>query len=115
LVCEHGFPYLLESWAKTVSALEAGYDSLFDEYLNDVDSRKIIDELSIHASDAERAVVEASLPALDSRFVAATRPIAMCVWGDQNATKYGYSPERDWWYYRLPSNLSRVADPGRWP
>jgi len=115
LVRERGFPYLLEGWADTVGAIEAGYAALFDEYLNDVDGRRIIDELATHATDAEWAAVESALPALDSRFVAATRPVPSCVWGDWNAAKYGYSPARDCWYYRLPVNLSRVKDRERWP
>ena len=115
LVRDRGFPYLLERWATTVSAVETGYELLFDEYLNDVDARKIIDELAGDATDTEWSVVKAVLPALDSRFFSATRPVPSCIWGDQNAIKHGYSADRDWWYYRLPLNLTRVTDGERWP
>ena len=112
---DRGFPYLLERWAETVSAIETGYHLLFDEYLNDVDSRKIIDELSTHASCAEWAMMKVTLPGLDARFLAATQSVSSCIWSDHNAARYGYSPVRDWWYYRLPANLTHVADRERWP
>jgi len=114
-VREGGFGYLLEGWKHTVVEVEDGYRSLFDEYLNDMDGRKIIDELATHASDEEWAEVEAMLPSLDARFHAATRPVEVCILGEHNAAKHGYRMDRDWWYFRVPTNLGRVGDPGRWP
>jgi hypothetical protein len=114
-VCEAGFGYLLDCWTKIVAEVEAGYRGLFDEYLNDVDARRIIDELASYASDAEWAEVEASLPSLDGRFHAATRPVEVCIWGEHNAAKHGYRADRDWWYFRVPTNLEHVGDRGRWP
>jgi hypothetical protein len=115
LVCEGGFDYLLNRWARTVTAVEGGYRSLYDEFLNDMDARRIIDALATYADDDEWAGVEAVLPSLDARFLAATRPVETCVWGERNVAKYGYRPDRDWWYYRVPQDLSRVTDRGRWP
>ena len=114
-VCEGGFDYLLDRWTKIVADVEAGYRLYFDEYLNDMDARSIIDELGTYASDDEWAAVEAALPSLDARFLAATRPIEICIWGERNVAKHGYRPDRDWWYYRVPLDLSRVRDRGRWP
>lgn len=71
-VREGGFGYLLDSWAKIVAEIETGYHGLFDEFLNDMDARKIIDELATHASDEKWEAVEAVLPSLDARFFAAT-------------------------------------------
>ena len=78
-VRDGGFDYLLDCWAKTVAEVETGYRGLFDEYLNDMDARKIIDELATYASDDEWAQVEALLPHLDERFCAATRPVEVCI------------------------------------
>ena len=114
-VCEGGFGYLLDRWTKIVAEVETGYRRLFDEYLNDMDARKIIDELATYASDDEWAEVEALLPSLDDRFHAATRAVEACIRGERNAAKYGYRADQDWWYFRVPTNLERVADRGRWP
>jgi hypothetical protein len=114
-VCEGGFDYLLDRWTKIVAAVEEGHSLYFDEYLNDMDARKIIDELGTVASDGEWAAVEAVLPSLDARFLSATRPVDTCIWGERNVAKYGHRPDRDWWYYRVPLDLSRVGDRERWP
>ena len=113
--CEGGFDYLLQRWTKIVASVESGYRLLFDEYLNDMDSRKIIDELATYASESEWDDVEAALPSLDNRFFAATRPTSACIWGEHVAIQRGYRPDRDWRYYRVPSDLSQVPDRDRWP
>jgi len=33
-------------------------------------------------------------------------PTAKCIWGEDNERRYGYSRDRDWWYYHRP----RVVD-----
>ena len=114
-VREGGFGYLLDGWTKIVAEVETGYRGLFDEYLNDMDVRRIIDGLATHASDDEWDRVEALLPSLDERVHAATRPVEACIWGERNAAKHGYHADRDWWYFRVPTNLARVGDRGRWP
>jgi hypothetical protein len=112
---EGGFDYLLDQWALTVRLVEKGYPRLFDEYLADLDTRQMIDELATYASDEEWADVEAVLPLLDERFLKATRRVECCVWGEHNAAKYGWRVDREWWYYRLPTDVSRVLDPEYWP
>lgn len=114
-VREGGFGYLLDRWTKIVAEVETGYRGLFDEYLNDMDAREILDELATYASDGEWAEVEARLPSLDDRFRAATRPVDLCIRGERNAAKHGYRPDPDWWYFRVPTNLERVADRRRRP
>jgi len=114
-VREGGFDYLLHCWGRAVARVEESYRLSFYEFLNDMSARRIIDEMATYASDDEWAAVEAALPSLDARFVAATRPVETCVCGEHNAAKYGYSPDRDWWYYRVPLDLSSVSDRDRWP
>jgi hypothetical protein len=113
-VCEGGFDYLLDRWTRILTAVEEGYRFSFDEYLNDMDARRIIDELTTHAIDEEWAAVDAVLPALDDRLRAATRSVEVCIWGERNAAKHGYRADREWWYFRVPTNLARVGDRGRW-
>jgi hypothetical protein len=107
-VREGGFDYLIRRWTRIVTHIEEGYHLTFDDYLNDMDSRKIINELLPLASDGESAKVGALVPLLDNRFLAATRPVDLCVWGHANAAKNDWRPDRDWWYFRIPTNLTLV-------
>jgi hypothetical protein len=99
----------------TVGDVVEGYTALFDEYLNEMDGRRIIDELLPLADAAERVMVEASLPVLDNSFIEATLPTDSCIWGEDVAQRHEYQPGRDWWYYRIPSDLGRLEDPDAWP
>jgi hypothetical protein len=114
-VRDGGLDYLLHGWQLTVSDVVEGYTGLFDEYLNDMDGRRIIDELLPLEDATELRKVEASLPALDDGFIKATLPTSSCIWSEDVAQKHKYQPGRDWWYYRIPSNLGRVEDPDAWP
>ena len=109
-----GFHYLTESWRRTVALVEAGYPLLFYEFINDLDTRRIIDELAAHASDEKWKDVEAVLSSLDQRFLKATRPVSVCLYGASDEQKSQYQPVRDWYYFRVPTDLSRVPDPGGW-
>jgi hypothetical protein len=115
LVRKGGFDYLLDRWTKIVTHVETGYRASFDEYLNDMDARGIIDELATYASNDEWMSVEALLPSLDNRFRGATRPVGVCIWGERRAAKHRYNSDRDWWYFRVPMNLEHVRDRGYWP
>jgi hypothetical protein len=107
--------YLLVVWEHVVGEVNDGYRALFDEYLDDMDGRRIIDELLILVDDAERAELEVSLAALDDRFFKATDPVDSCIWGEAAAAKQGYERNRNWWYFRIPTNLSSVEDRDEWP
>jgi hypothetical protein len=114
-VCNGGFDYLLRCWERIVAHVDEGYQGSIDEYLNDMDVRRIINELLPLASDEEQDKVERVGPSLDGRFLKATCPVDSCIWGQENAAKYDYRRDRDWWYYRIPINLGRVSDQDKWP
>lgn len=114
-VCNGGLDYLLGSWRRTVHRIVEGYRGLFDEYLNDMDGRRIINELMPVASEAERARSVELLSTLDNSFLDATLACEACIWGDDQAAKHGYDRNRDWWYYRLPKILDFVEDQNTWP
>ena len=114
-VREGGFDHLLRRWTRTVAHIDEGYRGLLVEYQNDMDARRLVNELLPLASDEERAEIEALLPSLDTRFLTATRAVDSCIYGQENAAKFDYSPDHDWWYYRIPTNLNRVEDRDEWP
>ena len=59
-VVDGGLAGLLARWAATVEELAAGYRWTFDDYLNDVDGRQILEEALAHAGDEERAAYAAA-------------------------------------------------------
>ena len=113
-VSNGGFAYLLRSWKQTVDEIEDGYYALFDEYVNDMDGRRIISDLLPLACMKEKAEVEEVLPPLDLRFFNATHPVDACILGEDIAAKRSYRQDLDWWYYRTPIDLSKVPDRDRW-
>lgn len=114
-VCRGGMGYLVESWRQTTDQIFKGYQGLFDEYLNDMDARRIISELMPIASETERTILLNPLSVLDDYFRESTQPSEACIWGDDQAAKHGYLPSRDWWYYRVPRVLDFVGDRDTWP
>lgn len=114
-VCHGGIDYLVESWRQTTDQIFKGYQGLFDEYLNDMDTRRIISELMPIATETERTRILNPVSILDGYFRGATKPTKACIWGDDQAAKHGYDPDRDWWYYRIPKILDYVEDRDTWP
>jgi hypothetical protein len=108
-VRDGGIDYLLRRWTRIVAHVEEGYHGIFEEYLNDMDARRIMSELLPIASDEERARAEAVVPELDERFFKVTVPVDSCIWGPQREADYGYRPDHDWWYYRLPIDVSLAS------
>ncbi len=78
-----------------------------DDYLNDADGRRIIADLWPHLPANEQEPVATRLAAADTLIRAHLIPTDECIWGKENALKYGYTRERDWWYFNRP----KVVDP----
>lgn len=103
---------LIGQWTKIAAHMERGYTATFDDYLNDLDLRRLIDERvrELNAGAAERASQQLpqrlpqhlaeALSAADAVFMNATEPSAENVWGEENALAEGWTPEREWFYYR---------------
>ena len=101
-VVSGGLEVLLKGWEQTVSAVEAGYASTFDDYLSDVDGRQLLAQALDVAAPEQAALVASRLAALDDRMRAAVEPIRRCVWGHIVEEEEGWTPERNWWYYARP-------------
>ncbi len=102
-VIEGGLDYLVPSWERTVAHIARDYSRMMkEEYLNDMDGRRILHEVLQIATEAQRKQVEARIKAADETYFAHTVAVDVCIWGERNEKKYGYSPQVDWWYYRGP-------------
>ena len=94
---EKGLGGLLEEWEETVRQVQAGWSLTWEDYVNDVDNRRIIDEVVKKFP----AATPPQLLQLDLRFRAATT-LGSCVWGDDVASEEGWEPSSHWYYYRHP-------------
>ena len=105
-VVQGGLDVLLAGWERTVAAVEAGFASGYEDYLNDLDGRQLLAQALERVSPAQAAVVAERLEALDARMRGATTPVARCLWGMIVAEEEGWTPKANWWYYARPRSGS---------
>ncbi len=114
----HALRTMVEQWAQTAAQVERGYTLTFDDYLNDLDLRRLIDEHLRAGGDSRDDTLQKALPhtpphslsvalaAADERFRRATIASAENVWGAENERVEGWNAEREWYYYRKPERWS---------
>jgi hypothetical protein len=101
-VIEGGLEGLVENWEQTVHAVEEGYSLTLDDYLNDLDARQLIAEVSPVASDEQRAAIASRLRQADEKMRTLTRLTPVSLWGEEVAAEEGWTPEENWWYFARP-------------
>jgi hypothetical protein len=102
-VIVNGLRGLVDNWERVVAEVEAGYDRSFDDYLTDLDGRQLLANALDLAPDELRGAYTTRIADADRRIRAVTRASARCLWGQIVADEEGWKPERNWWYYLLPS------------
>jgi hypothetical protein len=87
---------LLRSWAQFVEGVERGYDFGIEEYSNDLDVRRLLDDVLAASSPNLRAALEAWAKPLDALFYAAT-------FEADAGSPSSASPDPSWrWHRRVP-------------
>lgn len=97
-----GLGGLVESWERTVAAIESGYRLGVDDYLNDMDGRQLLADVWSAAADVLRAPFAARVREADRRARAAMVPAGRCLWGADVARYHGWNPDDHWWYFMRP-------------
>src|SRR5262245_27496739 len=100
-----GLDYLIQRWRKIVESVERGggdAETDMDDYLSDMDARQLLHDALEIAGEKRYARFAEELDSLDERFHAATWPVDVCIWGAKSAMKEEWTPQRNWWYFRLP-------------
>jgi hypothetical protein len=93
---------LLGAWERTAATLPSGYDFGLDDWLNDLDGRRLL--AAALGDDTRRApTFRARLAAADRLVRAATKPFPLCLWGSKNAERHGYDRTRHWFYFVVPT------------
>lgn len=92
---------LLTAWERTAATLADGYELGLDDWLNDVDGRRLLGEAL--GDDPRRApTFRRRLAAADALVRAATKAFPRCLWGSANAEQHGYDRTRHWFYFVVP-------------
>lgn len=100
-VVDGGLDGLITAWETTAAAIAAGYDLSLDDYLNDLDTRQILEGVLASIPEPDGPLI-ARLRAADGRVRAATTPGRGCLWGA--GASPGWTERRNWWYFVLPRN-----------
>jgi hypothetical protein len=107
-VVRGGLEGLIKSWDSVTKGLAQANPAylLYEEFLNDMDGRRILRECIELAEPEELHAVEERVAVADSRFRDNTVFTSRCIWGDDNARKHGFSSTVDWYYFRHPNVLN---------
>jgi hypothetical protein len=101
-VVSEGIEGLVKRWEHVVASVVSQQEQFQDDYLNDMDGRRILEEALAVATPEESARWKVRVADADQQIRSHLVPTTECLWGEQNARAYGYSRERDWWYFHRP-------------
>lgn len=90
----------MASWQRFVTNFAHSEDYIY-EWLNDLDTRRLIDEHFGKLSAKKRTKIEDKLKPLDEEFIAKTFEIKECVWGSKVEKEHEYNRQKHWYYYRM--------------
>lgn len=100
-VIDGGLDYLVSSWTRIATAVEGRRETwMWEEWLNDLDTREILQGLLDHVPDCRYVI--AQIEEADARFLTAAIVTDACEWGAENAARHGWTPAKNWWYWRKP-------------
>jgi hypothetical protein len=100
LVERDGLNYLIPKWQQFAD-IYADKEDVIYEWLNDLDARRIIDEILTALSEKERAQIEEDLRPIDNKVIENTFEINECVWGEEVEVDNNYNRKHNWYYYRM--------------
>jgi hypothetical protein len=103
-------PERLEAWERIVAQVESGYRLDLDDWLNDMDLRRALDETMSDPAISVTPAFAGRLMAIDRRFLRATADAGKCLWGAAVAAREGWHADRQWWYFRRPRNGNAALD-----
>lgn len=106
-VVEAGIHGLVEDWERVVEDVVRGYPLGLDDYLNDLDTRQLIEGTLPLVPADDRPGPMARVLLADERMRAVLDPVDECLWGQEVADSEGWTPESEWWYFHVP----RAAGP----
>ncbi|HEY4875448.1 MAG TPA: hypothetical protein VIH86_07750 [Puia sp.] len=104
-VIKDGLNYLIPEWKRFVKNVDEDDGSIIYEYLNDVDTRDIINKILPYLADNEKIKIEIELQEYDAIFVSKTFETEECLWGTENEIAKGWTRQENFYYYKAPQHL----------
>ena len=102
-VVRGGLQGLTVNWEEVVRSVEEGYNLGLDDYLNDMDGRQLIEEVLPIAPAREKEPVLRRIRQADAKLQWLVKPAGRCLWGDETARKEGWTANKNWWYFSIPT------------
>jgi len=102
-VVRGGLLGLAEKWEEVVRSVEDGYSLGLDDYLNDMDGRQLIEEALRIAPARDKETVLKRLRQADAKMQWLVIPAGRCLWGDETARQEGWTAQKNWWYFSIPT------------
>jgi hypothetical protein len=99
-VLEGGLEYLVESWDRTASQVAGRETWMWEEWVNDLDGREIIE--CVLEGVPEAASYRSRVGSIDDRFRASAVATEERAWGDEIAERERWDRSRSWWYWTKP-------------
>jgi hypothetical protein len=100
-VIDGGLDYLVSEWARIAAAVEGQQEVwMWEEWMNDLDAREILQDLLDKVPESHVAI--STIEEADARFLSGAVETSDCQWGEVNAARRGWAPEKNWWYWRKP-------------
>ncbi len=102
-VVEAGAGGLIERWEQAGRELEREvYPFHVEDWLDELDGRQLLWELQAAVPAALAGGLQARLHDADSRIMAATDIVPVCLWGEVLAKRLRWKSDHEWWYWRRP-------------
>jgi hypothetical protein len=103
-VVRGGLQGLVNKWDAISKEIARGYGLDHDSYLNDVDVRQLIEEVTAVTADIPSSLLKRIHEAdeLTKRSTVSSK----CVWGEDIARKEGWTSKKNWWYFVVPKEMS---------
>ncbi len=91
---------LITKWEITANDY-ADKEELIYEWQNDMDARRLIDELIPTLDPAIQEMFNIELKTIDDKVKAKTFEVKECIWGIKNEAEKKYNRKDNWYYYRI--------------
>jgi hypothetical protein len=104
-VVRDGLNYLIPEWRKFTNSVSENDGSTIDEYLNDLDGRKIIDTILPLLAGQERDRIMSEIYFYDKQYISKTFEVKDCLWGRENELIHGFTRQTNFYYYRAPQYI----------
>lgn len=104
LIRQNGLNYLVPTWRRFADQC-ADTEEMVYEWLNDLDARKIIDEILASLTATDRLAIEREMTQLDELVLAKTFEVNECIWGEEAERANNYNRHKHWYYYRMNDHV----------